>query len=144
MTIGYVFHHSGKRLEPFPYLTASFMGIMTQTVVLYMKLGRLLYQLCDVASQTETTITQLKGHVPEDHQNGRSLTSASRISDNTSRKIYQSHKLKSKDGKIICPILRRYISLVCGATRDSAHTRHYCQQELPRSTVSAVIVMWKV
>ena len=41
-------------------------------------------------------------------------------------KIYRSHKLKAKDGRVICPILRSYICPICDATGDKAHTRRYC------------------
>lgn len=42
--------------------------------------------------------------------------------------IYRSHSLKSRDGKIICPILRTYTCPICDATGDFAHTRRYCPQ----------------
>ncbi|XP_069031466.1 nanos homolog 2 [Embiotoca jacksoni] len=45
-----------------------------------------------------------------------------------SPRVYQSHKLKSDDGKVICPILRSYTCPVCRATGDDAHTRRYCPQ----------------
>eukprot|EP00063_Salmo_salar_P059098 XP_014033933.1 PREDICTED: nanos homolog 2-like [Salmo salar] len=75
-----------------------------------------------------------------------SLSSASSISGNTSHslasgdycgfckqngetaEIFRSHKLKSKDSKVICPILRSYICPMCGGTGDNAHTRRYCPQ----------------
>ncbi|XP_018529349.1 nanos homolog 2-like [Lates calcarifer] len=43
-------------------------------------------------------------------------------------RVYQSHRLKSADGKVICPILWNYTCGVCGATGDYAHTRRYCPQ----------------
>ncbi|GCC20596.1 hypothetical protein chiPu_0019159 [Chiloscyllium punctatum] len=53
-----------------------------------------------------------------------------------SRKIYASHVLKDKDGRTVCPILRRYTCPVCKATGDSAHTKRFCQslRENYRST----------
>lgn len=43
-------------------------------------------------------------------------------------RVYRSHKLKSCDGKVICPILRNYTCPICNATGDYAHTRRYCPQ----------------
>nr|XP_055056537.1 nanos homolog 1 [Misgurnus anguillicaudatus] len=40
--------------------------------------------------------------------------------------VYTSHRLKSKDGKIVCPVLRTYVCPVCSATGDWAHTRQHC------------------
>lgn len=40
--------------------------------------------------------------------------------------VYTSHRLKSLDGRILCPLLRRYSCPYCGATGDNAHTRSYC------------------
>nr|XP_033810343.1 nanos homolog 2 [Geotrypetes seraphini] len=43
-----------------------------------------------------------------------------------SKNIYSSHMLKKPDGTIICPVLRKYICPLCGATGDIAHTLKYC------------------
>lgn len=40
--------------------------------------------------------------------------------------IYLNHKLKARDGKVLCPILRSYVCPTCEATGDKAHTRRYC------------------
>ncbi|KAI5608415.1 nanos-like 1 [Silurus asotus] len=40
--------------------------------------------------------------------------------------IYTSHRLKARNGRVLCPVLRNYVCPICGATGDAAHTRHYC------------------
>ncbi|KAG9478140.1 hypothetical protein GDO78_013251 [Eleutherodactylus coqui] len=40
--------------------------------------------------------------------------------------VYTSHNLRNKRGKVLCPILRMYTCLMCGASGDSAHTKKYC------------------
>ncbi|XP_068588450.1 nanos homolog 2 [Cebidichthys violaceus] len=54
-----------------------------------------------------------------------------------SARVYRSHRLKSDDGKVICPILWNYTCPICEATGDHAHTRRYCPQarrgEAPRT-----------
>lgn len=45
-----------------------------------------------------------------------------------SARVYRSHKLRSEDGRVICPILWNYTCPICEATGDHAHTRRYCPQ----------------
>lgn len=45
-----------------------------------------------------------------------------------SARVYRSHKLKSADGTVVCPILWKYTCPICAATGDHAHTRRYCPQ----------------
>ncbi|KAM4605924.1 nanos homolog 2 [Polymixia lowei] len=47
-----------------------------------------------------------------------------------SAEIYRSHRLKSNDGKVICPILWSYTCPICYSTGDNAHTRRYCPRLL--------------
>uniref|UniRef100_A0A8C1L8K2 Nanos homolog 2 n=1 Tax=Cyprinus carpio TaxID=7962 RepID=A0A8C1L8K2_CYPCA len=48
--------------------------------------------------------------------------------------VYTSHRLKARDGRVLCPILRSYVCPFCSATGDWAHTRHYCpRRNTPRT-----------
>ena len=40
--------------------------------------------------------------------------------------IYSSHVLKDSDGRILCPVLRKYVCPLCGVSGDDAHTIRYC------------------
>ncbi|XP_036596640.1 nanos homolog 3-like [Trichosurus vulpecula] len=43
-----------------------------------------------------------------------------------SRNIYMSHMLKDEKGRVVCPILRKYVCPQCRATQDNAHTVRFC------------------
>ncbi|VDL94020.1 unnamed protein product [Schistocephalus solidus] len=53
--------------------------------------------------------------------------------------IYSSHRVKDRDGRVICPILRNIICPLCSATGDAAHTVRFCPQAViqKRPTVLA-------
>lgn len=42
--------------------------------------------------------------------------------------VYNSHILKDPNGKVLCPVLRRYTCPMCGSKGDNAHTIKYCPQ----------------
>ncbi|KAL7057588.1 hypothetical protein AAHC03_016625 [Spirometra sp. Aus1] len=42
--------------------------------------------------------------------------------------IYSSHRVKDRDGRVICPILRNIVCPICSATGDTAHTVRFCPQ----------------
>ncbi|MCI4394525.1 hypothetical protein PGIGA_G00169770 [Pangasianodon gigas] len=56
-----------------------------------------------------------------------------------SAEIYASHRLKARNGRVLCPVLRNYVCPICGATGDAAHTRHYCPARALAHTRSDVI-----
>ncbi|NP_001161595.1 nanos-like protein [Saccoglossus kowalevskii] len=43
-----------------------------------------------------------------------------------SESVYADHALKDSEGKVTCPVLRRYTCPICGANGDEAHTIKYC------------------
>jgi hypothetical protein len=50
--------------------------------------------------------------------------------------VYKSHCVKSPDGKVTCPILRKHICDLCGATGDYAHTRSHCPKFVVRDEIA--------
>lgn len=42
--------------------------------------------------------------------------------NNEQPQVYQSHVLKDSEGRITCPILRKYTCPICGVKGDEAHT----------------------
>ena len=40
--------------------------------------------------------------------------------------IYMSHVLKDSEGRVTCPVLRKYTCPFCGVSGDNAHTIRYC------------------
>lgn len=48
------------------------------------------------------------------------------------RDFYVSHVLKDSRGKVVCPILRKYVCPTCSATGDNAHTITHCPKSSSR------------
>ncbi|XP_023263657.1 nanos homolog 1-like [Seriola lalandi dorsalis] len=124
----------------------------------YMKLGRLLERLCrgreedhrDAEGPKKKDQAEPWSHIrvssrQEEYKHSTESSSASSLSDTScsgtssvccrfckqngeSPMVYRSHKLKSDEGRVTCPILRNYTCPICDATGDYAHTRRYCPQ----------------
>lgn len=97
------------------------------------------------ADPAESPWSHIQTSPREEFKNSAETSSASSLSDSSSggtssdfcrfcrqngesARVYRSHKLKSNDGKVICPILWNYTCPICEATGDHAHTRRYCPQ----------------
>ncbi|XP_072376227.1 uncharacterized protein nanos [Diabrotica undecimpunctata] len=48
------------------------------------------------------------------------------LKNNEPTHVVCSHYMKEKNGKILCPILKKHVCEICGATGELAHTRKYC------------------
>ncbi|XP_071341996.1 nanos homolog 1 [Trachinotus anak] len=130
----------------------------------YMKLNGLLERLCRSSEMDHRDTERPKteeaapwSHIQatsrqEERKHSTENSSASSLSDTSctgasadycrfckqngeSPRVYRSHKLKSVDGKVTCPILRNYTCPICEATGDYAHTRRYCPQAQRREAV---------
>ncbi|KAG7526978.1 hypothetical protein JOB18_047548 [Solea senegalensis] len=55
-------------------------------------------------------------------------------------RVYLTHRLKSVDGRVTCPILRNYTCPACEASGDRAHTLRYCPQARRTSRGPAKVV----
>uniref|UniRef100_A0A3Q3WU65 Nanos-type domain-containing protein n=1 Tax=Mola mola TaxID=94237 RepID=A0A3Q3WU65_MOLML len=118
----------------------------------YMKLSTLLQTTCDREEGDhgnregpkrdckDSVETNSIGSLSDNSSGGNSDFCGFCRQNKESAKVYRSHKLKSHDGKVTCPVLWSYTCSTCGATGDNAHTRRYCPQgqryKLPASQLN--------
>ena len=46
--------------------------------------------------------------------------------NNEPRSMYMNHKVRDREGRVSCPVLRRYECPLCHQSGDNAHTLKYC------------------
>lgn len=56
--------------------------------------------------------------------------------------VYSTHNLRDSNGKLTCPVLRRYKCRHCGATGDDAHTDSYCPTLPAERRLSVKSFLW--
>ncbi|XDV20146.1 hypothetical protein PO909_025522 [Leuciscus waleckii] len=101
----------------------------------YMDLRKTLSQLLEEHREERQAVT---ARVTPGSASSTTFSSSSRdhrrdtcgfcLKNGESEEVYMSHRLKARDGRILCPILRSYVCPFCAATGDWAHTRQYCPQ----------------
>ncbi|XP_047988573.1 uncharacterized protein LOC125228159 isoform X1 [Leguminivora glycinivorella] len=57
---------------------------------------------------------------------------------------YRSHVLKDADGRVSCPVLRKFVCKRCGARGDHAHTLKYCPLSTEEERMKSTAMMHSV